>query len=549
MDWLFFSKNKNIKSKDSDQDGLTDYEELYVFGTDPLNKDTDHDSVPDGIEVLRNQNPLGAGQLKNLFIPGVYNNYSPEALHPRRILFYALSSIGIKCLVVVSVLLFPYTAWLSPDILLAEGRKIINLTNEVRTSVGVKPLVENSSLQQAATKKAEDMLVKEYFAHLGPDGLDLTDWLKMTGYNFTIAGENLAVGFADAQSVVNAWVKSETHYKNLIDPDFQEIGIGMAAGPYKGKETTFVAQYFGVQIETLPRVAGSTVNVEALVEDESAEVSFPSSQLIVAENFSTPIILSPQNDSVTNKQNQQIIVYAAGAEKVTLYSNDTELQTILKSNAEENYFVFNVFLQEGVQTFIASAFLKDETKVSEQHVVTYQNAAPVVNIEQSKVQVISPQGKEGTTVRAEVFLNSDATEAEVTFDNYRITLEKPASANKPWTGQVILYEKSDNFFETIAMPVLYIKNIYGQTTVHDIPWGSVEISKPSLLKQYFFAKNNPLHVIEPLFGVSSWFYLVILIFTVISLLLNIFIKIKKQNPKIIASGTGLLILLIILIII
>ena len=36
---------------DTDGDGLTDYEEIYVYGTDPLNPDTDGDGIPDGDEI------------------------------------------------------------------------------------------------------------------------------------------------------------------------------------------------------------------------------------------------------------------------------------------------------------------------------------------------------------------------------------------------------------------------------------------------------------------------------------------------------------------
>lgn len=49
---------------DSDFDGLSDYEEVYIYGTDPLNPDTDGDSYSDGDEVKNGYNPKGQGKLQ-----------------------------------------------------------------------------------------------------------------------------------------------------------------------------------------------------------------------------------------------------------------------------------------------------------------------------------------------------------------------------------------------------------------------------------------------------------------------------------------------------
>lgn len=55
--------NTDPFNPDTDGDGLTDYEEVMIFGTDPLNPDTDGDGYLDGEEVMSFYNPLGEGQL------------------------------------------------------------------------------------------------------------------------------------------------------------------------------------------------------------------------------------------------------------------------------------------------------------------------------------------------------------------------------------------------------------------------------------------------------------------------------------------------------
>ena len=119
------------------------------------------------------------------------------------------------------------------------------LTNQDRAANGVGQLVENPLLDQAAQEKAADMAAKGYFAHVAPDGKTPWYWLNRVGYDYTYAGENLAVNFTDSTDVENAWMHSPTHRANIVKGSYTEIGIGTAQGMYEGQETTFVVQFFG----------------------------------------------------------------------------------------------------------------------------------------------------------------------------------------------------------------------------------------------------------------------------------------------------------------
>lgn len=54
------------RNKDSDEDGLSDGDEVIIWKTNPLNSDTDGDSYKDGSEVFHGYNPLGPGKLFNV---------------------------------------------------------------------------------------------------------------------------------------------------------------------------------------------------------------------------------------------------------------------------------------------------------------------------------------------------------------------------------------------------------------------------------------------------------------------------------------------------
>jgi hypothetical protein len=59
-------RGTDVLLPDTDGDGLTDYDEVSVFGTDPKNSDTDTDGYRDGDEVASGYNPKGAGKLLDL---------------------------------------------------------------------------------------------------------------------------------------------------------------------------------------------------------------------------------------------------------------------------------------------------------------------------------------------------------------------------------------------------------------------------------------------------------------------------------------------------
>ena len=60
-----------------------------------------------------------------------------------------------------------------------------------------------------------------------------------------MAGENLAKDFYDTEGLLKAWMNSPTHRENIINPKYQEIGIGVVNGILGGVKTTLVVQHFG----------------------------------------------------------------------------------------------------------------------------------------------------------------------------------------------------------------------------------------------------------------------------------------------------------------
>src|SRR3989344_546950 len=121
---------------------------------------------------------------------------------------------------------------------------LIELANDDRAGINLAPLKINPVLVLAAELKAQDMALKNYFAHTSPEGLSPWYWFDKAGYNFAYAGENLAIDFSESANVNAAWMNSPGHRANILNKNFTEIGIATAKGYYQGRETIFVVQLF-----------------------------------------------------------------------------------------------------------------------------------------------------------------------------------------------------------------------------------------------------------------------------------------------------------------
>lgn len=87
------------------------------------------------------------------------------------------------------------------------------------------PLTWNEALEQAALEHSHDMFVNKYFSHTAPDGSRAGDRIAKAGYHWTMYGENIGLGFRNEKEVVEGWLKSPGHCKNIMNRDYKEMGV------------------------------------------------------------------------------------------------------------------------------------------------------------------------------------------------------------------------------------------------------------------------------------------------------------------------------------
>src|SRR3989344_3891663 len=196
--------------------------------------------------------------LKKYLIPHWENDFKPHIFRGVSVLVITLLALLLFGLTVFQAALLrrnaEYTAAVLPAVL-------VDLANADRVAAGKTQLAVSPLLEEAARRKAEDMAAKGYFAHVSPEGLTPWYWMYVVGYNFTYAGENLAVNFIDSEDVEGAWMNSPSHRSNIVNNYFTEIGIAAIPGTWNGAPTIFVVQMFGTPLSS-PRVAGETVTLE-----------------------------------------------------------------------------------------------------------------------------------------------------------------------------------------------------------------------------------------------------------------------------------------------
>jgi uncharacterized protein YkwD len=83
----------------------------------------------------------------------------------------------------------------------------------------------NDLLATAAYNHSLDMKQKNYFSHTAPDGSSPGDRVTRAGYKWRSYGENIAKGYANEKDVMDGWLNSEGHCKNIMNASFKEMGV------------------------------------------------------------------------------------------------------------------------------------------------------------------------------------------------------------------------------------------------------------------------------------------------------------------------------------
>jgi uncharacterized protein YkwD len=129
-------------------------------------------------------------------------------------------------------------------------RRVLDLVNQERARgarcgsdamPATGPLTFHTSLVCAARSHSADMARRDYFDHESPEGQSPFERMNEAGYQFSAAGENIALGGPEPESVMQQWMNSDGHCRNILGGDFEDFGVGLASAGGR----TYWTQTFG----------------------------------------------------------------------------------------------------------------------------------------------------------------------------------------------------------------------------------------------------------------------------------------------------------------
>ncbi len=138
---------------------------------------------------------------------------------------------------------------------------VISETNRHRQADNKSILAEDTKLNQIAMMKLENMLKDQYFDHVSPTGVAVSDFAKELDYDFLLLGDNLARGnYHDDTDLVNDWMESPDHRRNILDARYEKIGIAVKRGVFLDREQWFAVQVFVMPISSCPQPNENLLN-------------------------------------------------------------------------------------------------------------------------------------------------------------------------------------------------------------------------------------------------------------------------------------------------
>jgi hypothetical protein len=365
---------------------------------------------------------MNMGILKHLhdfFVPHADNNYAPHALRRRPLSLYAGLMVSVKLLSLFSLTLLPQNQALSASVTPAN---ILELTNYSRKAYGLKDLKVNLALSLAAEEKVKDMIKNQYFAHVSPQNKTPWDFIKTQNYNYLIAGENLAVNFYDSEALQNAWMNSPGHKANILNKDFEDIGIGIAEAQYRGVNAIFVVQMFGTASE-------QSIQAKMAYNTPTEFISVPEVNVPTPSQISLAMpIIAGQAFSLTNNRDFSIHGYAPNADSIYVVVNN---KPQIKLDVVNGEYKGDIKLSEGANKINVLSFSGESiaSPLSKELNVKLDTTVPKVV---ATVQQVNSNGDKSYLV--EVQASSDVTKMIATLGDQRVYLQP--TANQIWQARI-----------------------------------------------------------------------------------------------------------------
>lgn len=143
---------------------------------------------------------------------------------------------------------------IAPSAQASPADTVLSAINAARAKAGCKPLRLDNRLVAAARSHARAMAEQNFFGHSGRDGSRISSRIRRQGYDFRSAAENIAAGQKSANAVVQSWMQSAGHRRNILNCRMTETGIAVV---YQADDkpiggSRYPLRYYWVQVFAAP---------------------------------------------------------------------------------------------------------------------------------------------------------------------------------------------------------------------------------------------------------------------------------------------------------
>lgn len=107
------------------------------------------------------------------------------------------------------------------------ANEVASLVNQERAKQGLNPLQVIPALNSASEKRSQELVT--LFSHTRPDGSNCATVLNEFDVSWKTTGENIAYGYATPEAVMTGWMNSSGHRANILNANFDSIGIGVVS--------------------------------------------------------------------------------------------------------------------------------------------------------------------------------------------------------------------------------------------------------------------------------------------------------------------------------
>lgn len=205
-----------------------------VLSAEVLQGETDRDEIPQVLAAWRRAQPRWFGDV----IDGDWSHIGVAVARTRRATAYAMIVARDRDVDLERTLArFEDVAGVQAALRAASDR--------ARVARGLSKLTPDARLDDAATRYARDMMARGFFAHRDPDGATATERVRATGFAIRHSvAENLAKGVFTPEEVIERWLASDGHRRNLLRPGRWSLGVGIASRLHSDEVEVIWVQVF-----------------------------------------------------------------------------------------------------------------------------------------------------------------------------------------------------------------------------------------------------------------------------------------------------------------